>query len=275
MQTQVQQLLDMVQRLQSTLDARMGVLEHLAQQTADEANQMTTTVNALQQKLSTQGEAVNGKMDTVSGQVQSLNDSVDELKARIAKLDKTVQDLQAQLQAMQAAQALPGATPPGGAANPAPGQEAGSPGVPAGGAAPGAAATQQAPPLEATMQAGVRDYNAGRYQVAQGEFQEVVHYYPLDDLAGTAQFYLGEIAYQQKDYAAAINSYNAVLEGFSGSAKAPAAQLHKGFALLAMDKRQAGIDELRELIRRHPQTPEAHTARSKLASMGVRATAAR
>ncbi|MGA3334341.1 MAG: tetratricopeptide repeat protein [Terracidiphilus sp.] len=277
LQTQVQQLLDMVQRLQSTLDSRMGVLEHLAQQTSDEANQMTTTVNALQQKLSTQGDAVNGKMDTVSGQVQSLNDSVDELKARIAKLDKTVQDLQAQLQAMQAAQAqaLPGATPPGGAANPAPGQEAGSPGVPAGGAAPGAAAAQQAPPLEATMQAGVRDYNAGRYQVAQGEFQEVVHYYPLDDLAGTAQFYLGEIAYQQKDYAAAINSYNAVLEGFSGNAKAPAAQLHKGFALLAMDKRQAGIDELRELIRRHPQTPEAHTARSKLASMGVRATAAR
>ncbi len=272
LQTQVQQLLDMVQRLQSTLDARMGVLEHLAQQTADEASQMTTTVNALQQKLSTQGEAVNGKMDTVSGQVQSLNDSVDELKARIAKLDKTVQDMQTQLQAMQAAQAqaLPGATPPGGGANPAPGQETVSPGVPAGGTAPGAAATQQAPPLEATMQAGVRDYNAGRYQVAQGEFQEVVHYYPLDDLAGTAQFYLGEIAYQQKDYAAAINSYNAVLEGFSGNAKAPAAQLHKGFALLAMDKRQAGIDELRELIRRHPQTPEAHTARSKLTALGVK-----
>ncbi len=53
-----------------------------------------------------------------------------------------------------------------------------------------------------------------------GEFQDVVHYYPLDDLAGTAQFYLGEIAYQQKDYAAAINDYNALLEGFSGNAKA-------------------------------------------------------
>ena len=133
----------------------------------------------------------------------------------------------------------------------------------------------QVPPLQETYQSGLRDFNAGRYDLAAGEFQDVLHYYPLDDLAGTAQFYLGEIAYQQKDYAAAINSYNAVLEGFSGNAKAPAAQLHKGFALLAMDKRQAGIDELRELIRRHPQTPEAHTARSKLASMGVRATAAR
>jgi TolA-binding protein len=61
-----------------------------------------------------------------------------------------------------------------------------------------------------------------------------------------------------------------VLEGFAGNAKAPAAQLHKGLALLAQNKRDAGIRELRELIGRHPQTPEARVARSKLNGMGVR-----
>ncbi len=271
LQAQVQQLLDSVQRLQSTLDARLGVLEHLAQQTADQTTQVTAAVNALQQKISSQNDAVSGKVDAVSGQVQSLNDSVDELKARITKLDKTVQDLQAQLQAMEAAQAptQPGATGPGGGATPGTGQ---GPGVP--GAAPGGAPAQQAPPLQETLQAGVRDYNAGRYQVAQGEFQDVVHYYPLDDMAGTAQFYLGETAYQQKDYGSAINDYNAVLEGFSGNAKAPAAQLHKGFALIAQDKREEGIHELRSLIQRHPQTPEARAARAKLTAMGVKTTTA-
>ena len=268
LQTQVQQLLDQVQRLQSTLDTKMGVLQHLAEQTADEANQMTTAVTALQQKLSTQSDATNGKLDSVSGQVQSLNDSVDELKARIAKLDKSVQDLQTQLQNMQAspAQVPPGGTQPGampgapGAAGPAPG-------------GPGTPTAQQAPPLQETLQAGVRDYNAGRYDVALGEFQSVLQSYPLDDLAGTAQFYLGEIAYQQKDYATAIKSYNAVLEGFSGNAKAPAAQLHKGYALLAENKKDEGIHELRSLIQRYPQTPEARAARSKLNGMGVRITA--
>ncbi len=284
LQTQVQQLLDMVQRLQSTLDARMGVLEHLAQQTADQAAQVTTTVNAMQQKLNAQSDAVSGKVDTVSGQVQSLNDSVDELKVRIAKLDKSMQDLQTQLQAMQTQQmqaqappgaaAAPGAAGSGAAASPEPGQGPGLPGSPGAGTVPGAAAAQQAPPLQETLQAGLRDYDAGRYQVAQGEFQDVVHYYPLDDMAGTAQFYLGEIAYQQKDYKTAINDYNAVLEGFSGNAKAPAAQLHKGYALLATDKREEGIHELRSLIQRHPQTPEARAARSKLAAIGIRATAA-
>jgi TolA-binding protein len=281
LQTQVQQLLDAVQRLQSTLDARMGVLEHLAQQASDQATQVTATVTALQQKINAQNDAVSGKVDAVSGQVQSLNDSVDELKARVAKLDKSVEDLQAQLQAMQAAQTQPGATGPGatgpgGEANPGQGQGPGVPGAAPGGTGPGtgtgAATTQQAPPLQETLQAGVRDYNAGRYQVAQGEFQDVVHYYPLDDVAGTAQFYLGEIAYQQKDYDTAINDYNALLEGFSGNAKVPAAQLHKGFALIAQDKREEGIHELRSLIQRHPQTPEARAARTKLAAMGVKTT---
>jgi len=61
LQTQVQQLLDMVQRIQSTLDTRFGVLQNLAQQTADNATQMTATVNALQQKINAQSEAASTK----------------------------------------------------------------------------------------------------------------------------------------------------------------------------------------------------------------------
>jgi tol-pal system protein YbgF len=274
LQTQVQQLLDMVQRLQSTLDTRFGVLQNLAQQTADQAKQMSAVVNDLQQKLNTQNDAVSGKVDTVSGQVQSLNDSVDELKTRIAKLDKTIQDMQTQLQNIQTPPAPAGTSngaPAGGGAFPSSGPTAG----PAGGSAPSTPAMNQAPPLQETYQSGLRDFNAGRYDLAAAEFQDVLHYYPLDDLAGTAQFYIGEIAYQQKHYEDAVNAYNAVLEGFSGNPKAPAAQLHKGLALLTLNKRDAGIHELRLLIQRYPRTPEAASARSKLNGMGVRIAAAK
>jgi len=275
LQTQVQTLLDQVQRLQSTMDSRFGIMQHLAEQTADAANQVTSTVSAIQQKLNAQGDAVSGKVDTVSGQVQSLNDSVDELKARIAKLDKTVQDLQAQIQTMQPQQ--PGTQPagqPGGASSVSPASGPGMASSASGAPASNVPMAQQAPPLQETLQAGQRDFDAGRTDVAAGEFQDVVHYYPLDDAAGTAQFYLGEIAYQKKDYTHAIDAYNAVLEGFSGNSKAPAAQLHKGFALLAVDRKDAGIRELRQLIQRHPQTPEAARARSRLNGMGVKTTAA-
>jgi tol-pal system protein YbgF len=266
LQTQVQQLLDMVQRLQSTIDTRFGVLQHLVEQTADNANQMSVTVTALQQKINAQSEAAGGKMDTVSGQVQSLNDSVDELKSRIAKLDKSIQDMQTQLQNIQTPPA--GAAPSGQAADPNAAQAAG--GAPS---APGVPAASVAPPLKETYQAALRDYNAAHYAVATSEFQDVLHFYPMDELAGAAQFYLGEIAFRQLNYADAIKAYNAVLEGFPGSAKAPAAQLRKGMALLQTNKKDAGIHELRQLIQRHPQTPEADQARTKLNSMGVKITA--
>ncbi len=259
LQTQVQQLLDMVQRIQSTLDTRFGVLQNLAQQTADNATQMTAAVNALQKSIAAESDATNGKLDASSGQVQALNDSVDELKSRIAKLDKSIQDMQAQLQNIQN-------PPPAPAANVA---------APEGGSLAAAPAVNQTPPLKETFQAGVRDYNAAKYDVAAGEFQDVIHYYPLDDLAGTAQFYQGEIAYRQKNYSDAVKAYNAVLEGFPGNAKAPAAQLRKGLALLQMNMKQAAITELRLLIKRHPQTPEAAQARAKLNGMGVKITAGR
>jgi TolA-binding protein len=286
LQTQVQQLLDMVQRLQSTMDTRFGALQHMVEATADDANRMTAAVNALQQKIQTNVDANNGKRDLVSGQMQGLNDSVDELKSRMTKLDKSLQDLQGQLQNMQS---QPGGAQPAGAqpagVQPAPAPAAVFPApAPTGGGGAAVAPTPppaavapipQLPPLKETLEAGIRDYNAARYDVAISEFQDVMHYYPLDDLAGTAQFYLGEIAYKQLNFTDAVKDFNAVVEGFPGNKEAPAAQLRKGLALLQLNKRDAGIHELRTLISRHPQTPEANQARTKLNGMGVKITAAK
>jgi tol-pal system protein YbgF len=260
LQAQVQQLMDAVQRLQSTVDSKFGLLQHLVEQTADNANRVTASMDALEKKINAESESTSGKLDTTSGQMQSLNDSVDELKSRMGKLDKTIQDLQGQLQNVQ--------NPPSGV----PGQSGGSTPAAAsaaGGASEGGAVGAQAPPLQETYQAALRDYNTARYDVAAGEFHDILTYYPQDDLAGNAQFYLGEIAYKQNNYAEAVKNYNVVLENFSGSPKAPAAQLHKGQALIKSGKRDAGVRELRALIQRHPQTPEATQARALLNGMGV------
>lgn len=276
LQTQVQQLMDMMQRLQSTVDSRFGLVQHLVEQSTDSVNQMNQAVAAMQQKLNAQGEGANGKLDAVSGQVQSLNDSIDELKTRIGKLDKQLQDIQSQLQNVQSQPAGGGA--PVGAGSPPPSGFAGDQSVPpptgaSMGGNPGGGG--QAPPLQETYQGGLRDYNAAHYDVAASEFGDVLHYYPNDDLAGNAQFYLGEIAYKQQKYRDAVKAYNVVLENFSGSPKAPAAQLHKGFSLLQLSQREPGVHELRSLIQRYPQTPEAVQARSKLNALGVRIMPAR
>ncbi len=119
---------------------------------------------------------MNGKLDTVSGQVQSLNDSVDELKSRIAKLDKSIQDLQTQLQNIQN-------PPPAGRCSrlrlrqrtaklrrPLP------------------ASAIPVPRIRRRRSGDLSGRSArlqrGKVRGRAGEFQDVLHYYPLDDLAG-------------------------------------------------------------------------------------------
>lgn len=269
LQTQVSQLQDMISQMKQSNDERMGVLLHLVQQNADSISRMTTQVGAMQQAMSSQNEN-----QQLSGQMQALNDSVDELKTRIGKLDATLQSMQAQLQNVQNPSTT-GPTQPAGPAPAGPGGMADN-APPAGNLAPlptaGSGAGAPAPPLQQTYQAALRDYNSAKYDLSNSEFSDVIKYYPQDDLAGNAHFYMGEIAYRQGKYPQAVKQYDVVLEQFAGNPKAPAAQLRKGESLLQTQQRDAGADELRSLIQRYPQTPEAAEARSKLNGLGIRIT---
>ena len=265
LQTQVQQLQDAVQHLQTSNDERMGVIVNLVQQNTDNVNRMMTAVNALQSTLKAEGEQRGTTNTQLSTQIQALNDSIDELKTRVANLTTQVQSLQGQMQNVNGMPAQTGGAPPAGA-NMAPLQGSGAGGQ----AGAPAMATSQAPPVDQLYQSALRDYNSAKYNVAISEFGDVIHYYPQDALAGNSQFYIGEINYRQGKYAAAVKAYDAVLEQYSGNNKAPAAELRKGQSLIQMGQKDAGVRELRTLVQRYPQTPEAQEGRSMLNGMGVR-----
>jgi tol-pal system protein YbgF len=268
LQTQVQQLQDALQHLQETQDQQLSVLQHVVSQMSDSLGRINATVTTLQQQVQSQNEAGGGKIDQVSTQMQGVNDSMDALRTRIDKLSAEVQAVQSQLQNITTQSAVQ--------------QQGGQPGQPGQpqGADQGQPQQQQppqpqAPPVNDLYQGGLRDYNSARYDLAAGEFGDVLKNYPQDDLAGNAQFYIGEIAYRQGKYSDAIKAYNVVLQQFAGNPKAPAAALRKGEAELSLDQRDNGIRDLRALISRYPQTPEASQARSRLNGMGVRPTASK
>jgi TolA-binding protein len=289
LQTQVQQLIDAVARLQQTNDESMGVLKDLVQQTADSVNKMGVTVNGMQLKLQNEQDASTAQGTQLSGQVQSLNDSLDELKARLDKMQKALTDIQSQQQTANAA--LTNMTPPAGSAlpagssaltsgNPEGSSDLGNPAPPSGGstipapAEPGGpsvvAPTSAAPASGDMYSSAYRDYIAGKDNLASSEFGELIKAYPDDNLSGNAYFYLGEIDRRTGKPSAAIRNFDHVLEHYPDNAKIPAAHLHKGEALIAMHQNEAGVRELRALIQRFPVSPEASQARSKLSAMGVR-----
>lgn len=294
LQTQVQQLIDSVARMQQSNDQNMGVLKDLVQQTVDSVNKMSTTVSALQLKMQNQSDAQGQRNDQLSGQVQALNDSLDELKARMQRMEKSLTDLQGQAQSANAILgSLPGANPGAAGASPA---SASQPSAAPSGPPPsdnnadtGGLATRPAPvtgnggapagaggPSAGDMyRAAYTDYMAGKYPLASSEFGDLIKAHPDDNLAGNAYFYTGEIDRRADKPAAAVRNYDQVLERYPDNAKIPAAHLHKGEALLAQKQTEAGIRELRSLVQRFPNSPEASQARARLQVLGASGSARR
>jgi tol-pal system protein YbgF len=116
---------------------------------------------------------------------------------------------------------------------------------------------------------------AARYPLATNEFNQVIHSYPSDQLAGNSYYYIGEIDYRAGKFSAAVKDYDQVINQYPGNAKTPVAHLHKAQALISMKDRDAGIAELRALIQRFPNTTEAAQARTRLNGLGAHSTPAR
>src|SRR5215470_3177969 len=283
LQTQVQQLQDAVARLQQSNDERMGVMKDLIQQTADSVNRMGANVDSLSKQLQSRQQTEGGKIDQVSGQIQSLNDTLDEMKARMGRLEKLMQDVQSQQQSMTmslpASGAAPADNPPANTPPPpattAPAGRKGKPnaGTPMSAApASEAPATPSAPPVDDLYKTALGDYMGAKYQLASSEFSDVAKFYPDHPLAGNAFYYQGEISYRAGKYQDAGKDYDHVLEQYPDNNKVPVSHLHKGQALIALNQKDAGVRELRTLIQRFPNSPEAMQARSKLSGMGVPVT---
>jgi tol-pal system protein YbgF len=246
LQTTVQMLQDNMARMQQSFDERMGVMKDLVTQQTDNVNRMSTAIDHLQKTLQQQTGDATAKVDQVSGQVQSLHDSVDELKARLSQVSTQLRDMQAAQQNITNSPGAQPATTPGST---------------------GPAAN--APPPDFLYNQGLGDFNAGKNDLAAQEFAQFLQAYPNNDLAGNAQFYLGEIDYRRNNFQAAIQDYNKVLDQYSGGNKGAAAQLKKGFALLELGQKDDGVKELRSLIARYPKSPEALQAKERLSKLGV------
>ncbi len=132
-----------------------------------------------------------------------------------------------------------------------------------------AGAVPNAPPADTLYNNALRDYNSGKYDLSSQEFTQYLQYYGNTDLAGNAQYYLADIEYRQGNFQQAVTDYDKVLEQYPGGNKAAAAQLKKGYALLELGQKDAGVRELNSLIARYPRSIEASQARDRLRRLGV------
>ena len=250
----------------------------IVDQTNSSLGKLEGTMGSLQKSVQDVQANSGARLDTMSTQVQGLSDNLEEIKSRLGKLNQQLVDLQNSVQSLDAK--ISGSAPATGTANPTAGGSSNyganppnpKPALPT---ASTAVPSASAPSADTLYSNGLRDITSGKYDLARSEFQDYLKFYGDTDLASNAQFYLGEIAYSQKNFDQAVGEYEKVLTNYPKSFKLAPARLKEGMALIELGQKPGGIRELREVVKRYPGTEEDRRARAKLKELGAAITATR
>jgi tol-pal system protein YbgF len=183
-------------------------------------------------------DALQADLRTMRGEVELLQNQNEGGKTQTRNL---YSDLERRLAALETL---------GGVGAPATG---GAPSLPASGASE-----------QAAYDAAMAALRAGNYDKAAAAFREVVTNYPNGDLAGNAQFWIGESYYTKGDLEAAITAYRKVISDWPESRKAPDAMVKLGFSLSDLRRTGEARSTLQEVVRKYPGSAAAQLAADRL-----------
>ncbi len=88
--------------------------------------------------------------------------------------------------------------------------------------------------------------------------------YPQSPLAGSAQYWIGESYYAQRDFEAAIVAYDEAIQKYPRNKHVPTALLKQGYAFAELKDMRDARFFLQQVQKIFPQSPEALQAEEKL-----------
>ncbi|HZI80371.1 MAG TPA: tetratricopeptide repeat protein [Vicinamibacterales bacterium] len=108
------------------------------------------------------------------------------------------------------------------------------------------------------------DYFAGAFSLAISGFEALMRTFPRSDLAGEAQFYIGESYYAQKKLPEAIDAYGLVLQNFRNSPLVPDAYRKRGQAYFQTGQVDKARESWEAVIKLFPESDAARLAKQDL-----------
>ena len=260
LQRDVAMLQDQVRTMQKDFGDRLVTTQTLVQTTLDAVTRTNNLVNVMENKFNDamrqQQQGVTGpilavgqKLDQNSEDFRAVREAVLDMNTRMGRLDAKMADLQNLINAIR----TPPPPPPGTDLTTTPAQA----GPPAGLSA------------ETLYSNAVRDKSTAKKDLALQEFLDYLKYFPTTQFASNAQYYVGDIYYNQPDYEKALDAFDAVLEKFPDGNKTPDAHYMKALSLLKLGRNNAAAEEFRDVIRLYSGTDLAAQAQARLREMGL------
>jgi len=255
LQRDLSRLTDEVRSLRSSSDQKFAAMTVLVQQILDASNSARSAVGVLDarinDKLEKQGISVgqpvaviSAKVDQMSNDFGGMKDALNDVVSRIGKLGQKLVELNNTIRTIQAPPPAPTPTGP--------------------------TAGSGAPPMppDTLYESAYRDKMGGKPEMALVGFKNYVQLYGDTDKAPSAQFWIGQIFLEQRDFPNAVKAFDEVLERWPPNNKTPEAMLKKGQALVLMDKRTDGAAEFRQVLTKFPRSDMAPKACSELKALG-------
>jgi tol-pal system protein YbgF len=96
-----------------------------------------------------------------------------------------------------------------------------------------------------------------QYDEARAAFRGFADSYPHDDLAPQAVYWVGDIAYVQRDYPGAARAFAEIIKKYPNSPRAPESMLKLGQSLIALDQKKEGCRALGTLPTQYPSASKS------------------
>ncbi len=201
------------------------------------------------------------QLDTLRQEVETLRGDIEVMSHDLESMKRQQKDLYLDLdnrmQQLQSARPAPGA-PGNGGPSPLgmPGDELGT-----------ADMEQQQVGEETAYRQAFARVKDRQYKEAVLAFKTFLISYPSGQYAANAQYWLGEVHYALREFAAAAEAFGQVVEKFPDSAKVADAQLKKGFSYYELEQWAKARESLELVRKNYPGTAAARLAERRLQQM--------
>ncbi len=213
-----------------------------------------TVLGQLERQTRDQTAEVQKQLATLQSRTETLGEDLTRLAAQVDQLSQRVESLSRQLQAVAPPPPPPATPPPRGDSGPQPAD---------------------------VYQTAYIDFSKGNYPLAIQGFREFQRRFPEADLAGNAQYWIGEAYFSlARGYAAqgqadkvaptleqAVQEFRKVIVNYPRGEKVPTALYKEALALLELQQPSLAEARLQYLLDHFPQAEEAPLARDRLAAL--------
>lgn len=250
--------------------------------------QIEERIAALEQQIKNQGLVdIFNQIEQLKSDVARLRGQLEVITFELSEAQKRQRDLYVDIDSRMRRLEAAGAAAPGPAAGDVPGASGSAvrPALPGGGfgpppsagnvagaPAPSAAITPRAPDGAGDANAEQRAYDAaldqfksGNYGAAVTGFAGFVRSYPRSPLAPSAQYWIGNAQFAQRDFRGAIASQRQLIAAYPESQKVPDAMLNVASSQFELGDATQSRRTLEDLVARYPQSEAAAKARQRLA----------